>query len=207
LSNNTKINIMKKALVFTAAFMLLSSFAFSQGNDHIKKPTLGIQFFLNDFETAASIRNTSLNATIRDKTYAKFKDMNAGMAISYLQGITSKLDFSSMLGASFVDYPMDDRAAFGNQNLLVEATASLHAKMLPDSYCVVPYLSAGVGASAYKGFIGAFMPLGAGIQVNLFDEAFLFINSQYRIKITEASNYHFFGSIGIAGNLDLIKKK
>src|ERR1044072_4258053 len=107
---------MKNALLFTAAFLLMSSFAFSQGNDHIKKPTLGIQFFLNDFQTAAAIRNTSLNGTRRDKTYGKLKEMNAGMAITYLKGITNKLDFSSMLGASFVDYPMDDRAAFGNQN-------------------------------------------------------------------------------------------
>jgi hypothetical protein len=199
---------MKKALVFIAAFMLMFSFAFSQqGNDHIKKPTLGIHFFFNDFQTASAIRNSSLNATIRDKTYGKIKDMNAGMAINYLQGITNKLDFSSILGASFVDYPMDERPAFGNQNLLVEITGSLHAKLLPDTYCFVPYLSAGVGASSYKGYIGAFMPLGAGLQVNLFDEAFLFINSQYRLKITETSNYHFFGSIGIAGNLDLIKRK
>ena len=97
--------------------------------------------------------------------------------------------------------PFDGRPPAGDQTLLLEADASLHAKLLPDKYWVVPFLSAGLGASKYKGYYGAFVPLGLGVQVNLFYDAFLVLNSQYRVKVTDNTNYHFFGSIGIAGNI------
>ena len=47
--------------------------------------------------------------------------------------------------------------------------------MFDESYWVTPYVSAGVGASKYKGYYGAFIPLGVGFKVNLFDEAAVFI--------------------------------
>jgi outer membrane protein OmpA-like peptidoglycan-associated protein len=64
---------------------------------------------------------------------------------------------------------------------------------------VSPYFQVGIGASKYKGYYGAFIPTGLGIQVNLFDEAFFLINSQYRIGITESTSNHFYYSIGLAG--------
>jgi outer membrane protein OmpA-like peptidoglycan-associated protein len=73
--------------------------------------------------------------------------------------------------------------------------------MLSDKYWLSPYLSAGVGATKYKSTFGAFLPAGVGLQLNFFDEAFLLINSQYRIPITENNAYHFYHSIGIAGNI------
>jgi outer membrane protein OmpA-like peptidoglycan-associated protein len=62
-----------------------------------------------------------------------------------------------------------------------------------------------LGGSKYKGYYGAILPVGVGLQVNLFDEAFLLVNSQYRIPITENAAYHFYHSFGIAGNIG--KKK
>jgi OmpA-OmpF porin, OOP family len=73
--------------------------------------------------------------------------------------------------------------------------------MLTDRYVFVPYLSAGVGASKYLGYYGAFLPVGTGIQLNVFEEAFLFIDAQYRVRITENTNYHFYYSLGLAGNI------
>ena len=72
--------------------------------------------------------------------------------------------------------------------------------MLSDRYIFTPYLIAGVGASLYDGKFGAIMPLGGGLKVNFFDEAALFITSQYRVPVTTGTNnYHFFNSIGFAG--------
>src|SRR5207248_1563070 len=46
------------------------------------------------------------------------------------------------------------------------------------------------------------LPIGIGLRVNLFDEAGININSQYRIPVIyETSNYHFFHSVGIYGIL------
>lgn len=132
--------------------------------------------------------------------------MSPGLALSYLQGLTPNLDFSTTLAGSFLDYPFEGTLLSGNESLLLEADASLYGKMVDDSHWVVPYLSAGLGISKFKGYYGAFLPLGAGIQVNFFDDAFLIINSQYRVKVTENTNYHFYFSLGIVGNLNARKE-
>ncbi len=128
--------------------------------------------------------------------------MVPGIALSYWQGLNTHLDFSGSLSGSFLDYPIEDgKATVGNQSFLLEADASLHAKLLDDHYWVVPYLTAGVGFSKFKGYYGAIMPLGLGIQVNVFDETFIIIDSQYRIGVSNNTSYHFYHSIGIAGNI------
>ena len=190
---------MKKALSFFAAFVVCGH-AFSQDTASYKKPsTLGIQFIFNDFQTATAIRNSSLAAVIRDKKLAHLKNMSPGLAINYLKGLNNIFDLSTSLEMSFLDYPIPGKGAFGSNKLLLEANAMINAKMLPDKYFFVPYLSAGLGISKYEGYYGTFLPVGAGVQVNVFDEAFFFINSQYRVKVADNTNYHFFASIGFAG--------
>ncbi|MBE7173323.1 MAG: hypothetical protein INR73_22310 [Williamsia sp.] len=190
---------MKKAFALLAA-ITVCGYAFTQDTTSYKKPsTLGIQFIFNDFQTPAAIRSSSLAAVLRDKRLAHLKNMSPGLAINYLKGLNSTFDLSTSLEMSFLDYPIQGKAPFGGNNLLLEGTAMINAKMLPDKYYFVPYLSAGLGISKYQGYYGTFLPVGAGVQVNVFDEAFFFINSQYRVKVADNTNYHLFASIGFAG--------
>jgi OmpA-OmpF porin, OOP family len=191
------------------AFSLLVLFgclnpSFAQ-DKHIKVPALGIQFFFNDFKGADYIKNNGLNIALRDKQLGKFKQMTPGLAVNYLAGITSHFDLSVNLAGSFLDYPIPNHSPFSSDNLLLEADLSVNAKMFTDKYVLNPYLSAGVGGSKYKGYYGAYMPLGAGLQVGLFDEAFLLINTQYRIGITDNTANHLYHAIGFAGTIG--KKK
>jgi OOP family OmpA-OmpF porin len=56
-------------------------------------------------------------------------------------------------------------------------------------------------------YFGAYLPTGVGMQINFFDDAHLFITSQYRIPVTrETVEYHFFNQIGIAGRIGKIKQ-
>ena len=83
---------------------------------------------------------------------------------------------------------------------MLEGDASLNIKMLGEDYWVSPYAIVGIGASKYRNYYGAFVPLGLGLKVNFFDEANLFFNTQYRVPVTnETSNYHLMYSFGIAG--------
>lgn len=175
--------------------------AFSQETFPVKQRALGIHFFFNDFKTVSAIRSSSLSSTLANKTFGKMKDMVPGLGISYWQGINSHLDFSTNLNGSFLDYTTREGKVLGNQSFLMEADASLHGKMLTDHYWVVPYLSAGLGLSKYKGYFGAIMPVGVGLQVNIFDETFIMIDSQYRLGVSQNSDHHFFHSIGIVGNI------
>ena len=195
-----------KKLLFSVYMMFFAVAVNAQQANYTKRPAIGIHFFLNDFKTPAQIRTSSLNSVLTNKSWAKPRDMAPGLAITYMKGMNNYIDVQARLGASFLDLPVTGRPPFNSDYLLLEADASVHFKMLPDKYYVTPYISAGIGASNYKsGFYGAFLPVGMGLQVNFFDDAFLLINSQYRIPVSGSNNYHIFNSIGIAGNIG--KKK
>lgn len=200
--------MMKKlAAIFVLTSVLFSTSAFSQDNDYIQAPTLGVHFFYNDFTTAAYIRSSSLASAFKDNQFGKIKGMNGGFAVNYIQGLTSKLDFTSTLALSSVDYPLRNHDPVGTEAVLYEADASIRAKMFSNKYVVVPYVQAGIGASQWNGYYGAFIPAGLGLQFNVGDEGHILVNSQYRIPITETSNYHFFYSLGFAGRIGSLKAK
>ncbi len=189
---------MKKILLSLFTITLFVT-AFSQ-NQYKKLPSLGIHFVLNDFKTAADVRSIGLANVIKANKYGKTGRMNAGIAISYLQGLSNHVDFAGTLTGSYLDYPIPGKtsSSSNNNNLLLEAVATANLKLLTDKYCVSPFLTLGVGASKYKGYYNAFIPAGVGIQVKLFDDVFALLNSQYRIPVTENAAYHFYHSFGIA---------
>ena len=197
---------MKKITGLLPALMLLHSIAFCQ-TDNIQQPTLGVHFFFHDFRSGILVRNNNLGLLIRDKQFGKIKEMSPGLALNYLEGLNQNFDFSTTLGFSFLDYQKRDGTSYGSDNLLIEGDVSIRGKMVSNDYWFIPYVQLGAGISKYKGYWGAFIPAGVGIQVNFFNEAYLLINSQYRFAVTETANYHFFHSIGLAGNIGTKKKK
>ena len=126
--------------------------------------------------------------------------MSPGLAISYYKGLLPKIDFAATFNGTFLEYPFRDRPATGTSHFLLELDASAHFKLVTEDYWVIPYADLGVGATVYKSYYGAFLPVGIGFRINLFDEAGINISSQYRIPVNyETSNYHFFHSMGIYG--------
>ncbi len=190
---------MKKILLpLLTIGMFITSFG---QNDYKKRPALGVHFILNDFKTAAAIRSTSLSSVLQAKQWKQTKNMAAGLGLSYIQGLSNNVDFATTLSGSFLDYPIPGKTSSSSSELLLEGVATANFKLLSDKYCVVPFITAGLGASKYKGYYAAIAPIGLGIQINLFDEAFILINSQYRVPITENAAYHLYHSVGIAGNI------
>ncbi|MDO9376016.1 MAG: OmpA family protein [Ferruginibacter sp.] len=174
-------------------------------NEFKKTPSIGIHFFYNDFQTAKDLRTQGLANVIRDNNWKKTSRMTPGLAVSFLKGINDKVDFITTASGSFVEYPVPTSSIDGSSRFLLDVTAVTNIKLLSDKYTFTPYLSAGLGASKYGGYYGAFIPAGVGLQFNIFDEAFLLINSQYRIPVTENVAYHLYHSIGFAGNV--VKRK
>jgi OOP family OmpA-OmpF porin len=195
---------MKKIL---AAFFFLHLFVSSKAqDDEIRQPAIGISFMLTDFQTANRIRTTSLAQVLRDKKWAKIKETSPGLAITYFKGIHKHIDFAGTLAGTFLDYPFPNKANSGSDKLLLQADATLNFKMVSEKFWVQPYIIAGVSGHKWSGYWGATLPLGLGLKVNFFDEAHLFVTSQYRVPVTsETSNYHFQHQIGIAGAIG--KKK
>lgn len=194
---------MKKFMLSLLA-MIFCTIAIAQ-NEYKKSPAIGVHFVLNDFKTAAELRSTSLSEVLRAKQWSKTKRMVSGLGFSYIQGMSNHLDFAATLTGSFLDYPVPNKVSDGQQNLLLEAAATANLKLLTDKYWFNPFLTLGVGASKYKGYFGAFLPLGAGIQLKLLDDTYVLVNSQYRVPVSENVAYHFYHSFGVAHSFN--KKK
>ena len=196
---------MKKLILSVISILLVVS-VFAQKEDYRKRSTLGVSFFLNDFKTAAEIKKNGLGSVIRAKNLFRTTRMDPGMAVSYLKGLSNHVDFAGSLDGSFVSYPIPNQVASSNKDFLLDATAGLNIKLLSDKYWVVPFADFGVGVSKYLSTYAAFVPIGVGLQINLFDEAFIIINSQYRIAVTDKAATYLYHSIGIAGNIGKDRK-
>ena len=186
------------------AILLAYAPVFCQG-DHVQRPTLGIYFFFDDFTTAADIRASSLRSVLRNRQFGQLKDMSPGLAVNYMTGLSPHFDITSTLAGTFLDYFRKDGTLLGEDNLLLEGDVSVKGKLFSNRYWVTPFVLTGAGISKYKGYWGAFIPAGTGLQFNLFEEAYFLFNAQYRIGVTNTVSDHFFYSIGIAGILS--KKK
>jgi OmpA-OmpF porin, OOP family len=185
---------MKKVLTTLVACFLLT-IVFAQ-NKTIRPQSIGVSFIMNDFATAEKIRTTSLSTVFREKDWTKLKEMSPGFAFTYFKGLTPYTDFAGTF--SFTD-ASGALEVPGSSDFLIEGDASVNVKMFDDSYWVSPYLSAGLGASKFSTYYAAFLPLGIGFKVNLFNEGGIFLGTQYRIPVTQSASYHFMYSFGIAG--------
>lgn len=198
---------MKLFCFYLVFFLQLSFTTKAQEGKYIKNPAIGIHFILDDFKSSDYIRSHSLSETFRHNEFAKTKNLKSGLAISYLQGISSHLDFSGTLAGSYLEYTLYNGVSLGEGDLLLETDASLIWKLFTDRHLMSPYFMAGAGASKYNNYYGVFIPLGIGMQVNFSNETYIMLNVQYRIATTIKVNDHFSYSIGIAGNILGKKKK
>lgn len=192
---------MTKFVALLAAILTFGNIV-AQRVDEVRPAALGVSFTLTDFETAQRIRNSSLALVLKNDEWAKLNEMSPGIAVSYYQGLTRHIDFASTLAGSFLSYPFPNRPMWSEDKLLLALDASAQLKMVSERYWFQPYLTAGIGAHKYRVYYGAFLPVGVGLNIDLFNEAKINIQSRYHIPVTnETANYHFFHSIGVAGRI------
>jgi OmpA-OmpF porin, OOP family len=192
---------MKKSILLGLA-VIASAVALAQ-SEYKKRPTIGVHFSSTDFRSAAVLRTFDLPTLINSKDFFKLNKQDPGLAISYIQGFTDRIDIQGMLSGTFTKYPAVGAVTntSGDDHLLLEAAVTANFKLLTDKYILNPYLSVGVGAAKYKSYYSAFTPVGLGLQVKITDGTFLMASSQYRIPVTENSAYHFFHTLGFAGSV------
>lgn len=183
-------------LTFLACSLFISTYA---QKDYVRNPSFGIHLFFDDFQTASDIRTFGLSNTL--KNYSSSKRFKGGIGFSYIKGLSEHVDFVTTASGSILDYPLSDKPLRGNSSFLLEIAATVNVKLLTDKYFLSPFLTIGAGASKYRGYYGAFIPLGIGLQFNISDDVFMLLNAQYRVPVTEQVSYHFYHSIGVGGNI------
>ena len=196
---------MKYIILLCFAFISLQTIA--QIGDQKKQPTFGFHVFYNDFNTAQLIRTTSLQSVINSGGWSKLSTMQMGLGFNYLQGLTKKIDLEGTINGSYIDYLFRSGLTNGSSKFLLTTQATANLKMFTDAKTVVPYINTGAGFSLYNGKAGLYIPAGLGLQFNIFNEAFVYTNAQYRIALSNDVNYHFNYNIGIAYTLAKPTKK
>jgi OmpA-OmpF porin, OOP family len=196
---------MKKSALLVLAIIVATASIAQTGNK--KRPSLAVHFSFIDYKSGFDVRNNSLTTVINNKQFFKFKRMDPGLSLSYLEGFTDNIDFVGTLTGSFVKHPTSRAVQnpSGSDHLLLELAATANFKLLPDNYILVPFFTAGVGASEWAGYYSAFIPVGVGLQLKITDGTFMLLNSQYRMAATENSAYHFYHGVGFASAVS--KKK
>ena len=124
---------MNKIVVLLSSLLLLAAGSFAQTENYIRPSSIGISFIFNDYNTAKSIRSSSLSSVLNNKQWAKLKQMSPGLSITYFKGLSNNIDFAGTLAGAFVDDAVPTRPSADNA-FLTEADASLNFKMVSDKY-------------------------------------------------------------------------
>ena len=194
---------MKQLIVSLLAAIFIAPVVYGQ-DDEIRPHEIGVSFNLFDFKTAELIRTTSLMAVLKNKQFGD--DKSPGVALHYFKGLKKHIDFAGSIIGAQVSQSLPNKPDDGNEKFLLQLEGTAHFKLVTDKYWFQPYLIGGFGAQKYEVYYGAYIPLGIGLNINLFNEGRIFINSTYRVPITPGTvNYHFMQAFGIAGRIS--KKK
>jgi OmpA-OmpF porin, OOP family len=191
---------MKKIVLALFILSCVALHTSAQNSPFVKKKSIGFSFIANDFSTPELLRTTSYSSVLRNDQFAKLKDMGHGFAVHYIQSALPNIDLAASFGGSFVEFSLPGKNNSSNR-FLAEVDVSGNFKMFREAV-FNPYLIAGIGASKYTNVYGAFVPLGGGVNIDLFGEAKIFTQLQYRLPVTtDANKHHFQVSFGIAGSL------
>jgi OOP family OmpA-OmpF porin len=132
------------------------------------------------------------------------RSMKPGLALHFQNNLSRRLDYSITLAGSFLEFASYKYGsnASDKKQLLLENDFALRARLLKSPALFNPYALTGAGWSQYDNQYGIYIPVGLGVQVNVTQDLFLLVNSQYRIAVTAEQPRHFFHSIGIAGAIN-----
>jgi outer membrane protein OmpA-like peptidoglycan-associated protein len=200
-----KLKFMKQKLTLILAIMLVATSAFAQKNKKKMSSTegkkgqlIGLHFNLADFNAP-----TGLKDPITGKVYQTVSQMDKGLSVSYWRGITSKVDFCAKINAMFKDY----RAIYygipaEGTEVGVELEPTINVRPVPDNAKFAPFLTAGVGVGYYTSHFGAYIPVGLGLQLNIQNTTYFFLQAQYKFTLTKKTlGDNLFYSFGVAENI------
>jgi len=141
-------------------------------------------------QIGASINLTYLPAT----DYANGGVADPGFSAFFWNGITTKIDYSLRYNGLFSHYT---KSPNGKDVYISEFEGSFHGRIMTDDHLFQPFASAGLGLGKYSGSWVPYVPVGLGLQVNMFSEGYLFLQANYRVSTNTAKvDNNMFYSLG-----------
>ena len=170
----------------TLIFIFLANIAFAQKFGGTKKGS-AIGFSVNLVDFSASL--------------PKIGKVDPGFSVMYWKGLSNHFDFSLRYNGLFTQY---SKAVLIENSYSNEFEGSLHGRLLTDNHLFNPFVTAGIGIGNYgKKQWAGYVPLGGGVQMNMFDEGYIFLQANYRVSLSKTKlDNNMFYSLGFTRSIN-----
>lgn len=203
---------MKLRILLAASLLITASAGVAQNvrngfASNKKGQLLGIHFSMSDFITPKTFKSSPTPISRSERAFPNIKDLSAGFAVSYWRGITPKIDFSAKLNGVFHDFSAIYNNVPGRTEMGVEIEPTINIRPMGDDNRWAPFLTAGIGGGLYTNRVGAYAPVGGGLQLNWGSTTYFFAQMQYHFALTKkilGDNLYY--SIGFAESFGPEKK-
>jgi outer membrane protein OmpA-like peptidoglycan-associated protein len=130
--------------------------------------------------------------------------------VSYWKGLTAKIDASGNLTGTFSNFPAnfvkDD--SIGQAGFSGQLDALLHLRAFKEKARVNPFLTVGAGIGYFPDKVALYAPLGTGLQFRFNEGTYLFLQAQWRKKLSNGINNDYLHySLSFAQHNPFGKKK
>lgn len=201
---------MKLTQILTAVALLAFSSVYAQEKPVKKGKMLSYNISFADYRLPKKINDSSLSTALKEKDWLKPVNKSLGMGLSFWKGLTPHIDFSGSLTGTFSNFPalFIKGDTIGEARFTPQLDALLHFRMFRETAVVNPFLTGGIGAGYFHNQFAAYAPLGTGLQFRFNQGVYLFVQMQWRMKLTSGINEDYIlYSVGFAQDAVLKKKK
>lgn len=108
--------------------------------------------------------------------------LDQGFSLLYWTGINNKVDYSVRYNGIFTKYSKTS----SNYGYINELEASIHGRLMNDNHLLQPFASLGLGLGGFSKTIVPYLPVGLGLQLNMFSEGYLLLQANYIVSSNTA---------------------
>jgi outer membrane protein OmpA-like peptidoglycan-associated protein len=153
----------------------------------------------SDYGFFKAINDSSLSNAFNRKGLFKSGSSSFGFGATYWKGLGSHFDFSGNFIGTFSNFPAlyVKSDSIGKASFSPQFDLLLHGKAFKESSKINPFLTAGIGAGYFGRQLVVYAPVGVGLQFHFNSGAYLFIQAQWKMALTNGIKDDFmFYSLG-----------
>ena len=152
-----------------------------------KKGMLSFNINYSDYGFGKAVKDSSISYAFNRKGLFKSGNSSFGFGVSYWKGLGSHVDFSGNFAGTFSNFPASyvKGDSIGKASFTPQLDLLLHAKAFRESRAINPFLTAGIGAGYFGRQLVVYAPLGVGLQFHFNSGAYLFVQAQWKMALTD----------------------
>ena len=153
----------------------------------------------SDYGFWKAVNDSSISYAFNRKGIFKSGSSSFGFGVSYWRGLGSHFDFSGNFAGTFSNFPAlyVKGDSIGKASFTPQLDLLLHAKAFRENRTINPFLTAGIGTGYFGKQLVVYAPVGVGLQFHFNSGAYLFLQAQWKMALTDGIKDDFmFYSLG-----------